>query len=93
MCWATSLSRHFITTDVSAMGLRSFPLLPADVFGTGMIIADFQQDGMVARDREILKILVRIPVSWSAQALSTFPGTPSGPAAFLGFTFLSVLLT
>ena len=59
---------HFIATDVSAMGLKSFRLLHADV----------------ARDRKMLKILVRILVSWSAQALSTLPGTPLGPAAFLG---------
>ncbi|XP_039885795.1 piggyBac transposable element-derived protein 4-like [Simochromis diagramma] len=32
-------------------------------------------------------------VSWCAHALSTLPGTPSGPAAFLGFTARSTHLT
>ena len=93
MCCETSLSKHFITTDVRAMGLKLFRLLLADVFGTGMMVADFMQAGMVAWVRERLKILVRISESWSAHALSTFPGTPSGPAAFLGFTDLSAPLT
>ena len=57
------------------------------------MMADFQQDGTMAWVREMLKISVRIPISWSAQALSTFPGTQSGPAAFLWFTSLSTLLT
>src|SRR4029434_10809655 len=58
----------------------------------GMMVADFRQGGMVARVRERLKILVKTPASWLAQALSTFPDTPSGPAAFLVSTDLSTHL-
>lgn len=38
------------------MGLKLFRLLQADVFVTEMIVADFQHDGTMARDREMLKI-------------------------------------
>ena len=49
---------------------------------------------MTALSRERLKILVKMMrVSWGAHALSTLPGTPSGPAAFLGFTARSTCLT
>lgn len=48
---------------------------------------------MVACDREMLKILVKTPVSWSALDWSTSPYTPSGPAVFLGFTDLGTHLT
>lgn len=48
---------------------------------------------MVARDREILEILVESPVSRSALDWSTSPFTPSGPAVFLGFTDLGTRLT
>ena len=65
----------------------------AGFLGTGMMIADFRQGGMVARVRERLKILVKTPASWLAQELSTFPDTPSGPAAFLVLTDLSTHLT
>ena len=65
----------------------------ADFLGTGMMIADFRQGGMVARVRERLKILVKTPASWLAQELSTFPDTPSGPAVFLVLTDLSTHLT
>ncbi len=64
-----------------------------DFFGTGMIVADFRQGGMTALTRERLKILVKMEVSWWAHALSTLPGTPSGPEAFLGFTARSTCLT
>lgn len=33
--------------------------------------------------REGLKVSVKNVENWLAQALSTLPGTPSGPAAFL----------
>ena len=56
--------------------------------GMGTMIEAFRHVGMVACVRERLKILVRIPASWSAHALITAPGIPSGPAAFLGFTAL-----
>ena len=40
-----------------------------------------------------MKMSVKTGASWSAHALSTFPGTPSGPVAFLGFTARSTRLT
>ena len=57
-------------------------------FGTGMIVEVFRQGGTMARDRDRLKIWGRTPVNWSAQSLSTLPGTP-----FLGFTAFSVRRT
>jgi len=63
-------------------------------FGTGLIVDDLRQDGTTACDRERVKMEVKTCESWSAHALSTFPGTPSRPAAFLGFTTaLSTCLT
>ncbi|XP_016382121.1 uncharacterized protein LOC107719253 [Sinocyclocheilus rhinocerous] len=62
-------------------------------FGSGIIAADFRQDGMVAVDRDMLKIFVKTAESWSAHSLSALPVTPCGPAAFLGLTALSTLLT
>lgn len=53
----------------------------------GMIVD--RQDGMEACVRKRLKIVVKTCANWSAQPLSTFPGTPSGPVAFLGLTFQS----
>lgn len=52
MCRKTTLSKHFITTDVRAMGLNLFRLLLAGVMGVGMMIADFRQAGMMAWVRE-----------------------------------------
>lgn len=82
-----------MTTDVSAIGLWSLGLLTVGFLGIGMMVADFRQEGTVACDRDWLNILVRTPESWYAQALSTFPSTPSGPGAFLGFTVASAHLT
>ncbi len=81
----TSLSKHFINNDVKAIGLKLFKLQSVVVLGTGMITDDFRQVGMMAWVREMLKILVRIPESWSAHTESTFPGTPSGPEAGVHF--------
>ena len=36
---------------------------------------------------------VNTPANWSAHALRTWPGMPSGPAALRGLTRLNVLLT
>ncbi|CAL8349580.1 unnamed protein product [Boreogadus saida] len=58
-----------------------------------MMVEDFRHAGMMACVRERLKIVVKTCESWSAQPLSTFPGIPSGPAAFLGLTPLSTRLT
>lgn len=52
----------------------------------------FRQDGTAACVSEWLKTMVKTLESWLAHALSNFPGTPSGPVAFLGFTALSPCL-
>lgn len=57
-----------------------------DFFGIGMMVEDFRQGGTVACARDRLNILVKTPVSWSAQSFSNLPVIPLGPGAFLGFT-------
>ena len=64
----------------------------AGFLGMGTMIVAFRHVGTVACVRERLKILVRIPASWSAHALITAPGIPSGSAAFLGFLSHLMLL-
>lgn len=54
-----------------------------------MIVADFRGGGT----RDKLKMLVKTGESSLQHVRSTFPGTPSGPAAFLGFTVLKTCLT
>lgn len=64
-----------------------------DFLDRGRMIADFRQGGILACAKNVLKIFVQTSVSWSEHALSSLPGTPSGPAAFLWFTALSTCLT
>ena len=78
---------------VSATGRKSLRLFVGDFLGTGMMVADFRQAGMVACPSDRLKRTVKTSASWSAHVLSTFPGTPSGPVAFLGLTARSTRLT
>lgn len=59
----------------------------------GQIGADFRHGGMKDWDSDSLKILGKTLASWSAHSLKTLPVTPSGLAAFLGFTALSGDLT
>ena len=49
--------------------------------------------GITDSDRERLKMSVKTLAIWSAHALSTHPGNPSGPAVLLMLTCLKVLLT
>ena len=48
---------------------------------------------MTAWTRVRLNILVKIRARWWVHSLSTLPGTPSGSAAFLGFSARSTRLT
>ena len=93
MCLSTSFSKHFVIIGVSATGRKSLREVVSDFLGTGMMVADFRQAGMLSCSRERLKMLVKTGASWSAHALSTFPGTPFGPVAFLGLTARSTRLT
>lgn len=58
-----------------------------------MMVAAFRQDRMAACVRDVLKIRVRTPNSWSAQAFHIFPSIPSGPVAWCGFTAFRTPLT
>lgn len=81
-----SLSKHFITTGVRATGQKSFSEEIFAFLGTGTIITYFRHLGTDARDRDKLKISVKI---WS-KFFSTVPEypfwTPSRPTALRGFT-------
>ena len=93
MWYRTNFSKHFMITDVSAIGLQLPRSSETGFLGTGMLVADFRHEGMMAFDREMLKILMKIPASWSAHAWSTLLGAPSGPAASLRLTDLSICLS
>lgn len=70
---------------VTVSGSRCF-------LGKGIIIDDFRQDGTADCESDLLKMMVKIPASWSAQSFNTHPGMPSRPAAFTGFMALSMRL-
>lgn len=92
VCLSTSLSKHFVLRGVRATGLQSAGLLEDGFFGTGMIVVDVREEGTVAT-RDVQKMAVKKRESWFQHALSTFPGTLMGPAAFLRFTTLRNGLT
>uniref|UniRef100_A0A8C7YUY7 Chromodomain helicase DNA binding protein 3 n=1 Tax=Oryzias sinensis TaxID=183150 RepID=A0A8C7YUY7_9TELE len=93
MCPRSSRSRHLVMTGVSATGWWSVRQAVEEFLGIGMMMDDFRQAGMKACASDRLNIFVKTWESWSAQARRTFPGTPSGPAAFLGFTLLNIRAT
>ena len=49
--------------------------------GTGTMVVCLKHVGITDSDRERLKLSVKTLASWSADAQSTCPGNPSGPAA------------
>lgn len=56
MCVMTSLSKHFLTTDVKAIGQWSFRPVTEEHLGTRTIVAVFKQVWTEANDSEVLKI-------------------------------------
>ena len=77
----TSLSKHFMATDVSATGRQSFRQVTLVFFNTGTMVVCLKHVGMKDSDREKLKMSVKTLANWSAHARITCPGNPSGPAA------------
>ena len=75
----TSLSKHFMITEVSATGLKSLWHKAFEFLGTGLVI--LKHVGITDWDKKRLKITVNMPASCSAHALRTHPGIPSGPAS------------
>ena len=77
----TSLSKHFMATDVSGMGRQSFRQITLVFLGTGTTVVCLKCVGIIDTDRERLKMSVKTLASWSVHARSTCPGNPSGPGA------------
>ncbi len=74
----TSLLNDFMTTDVRATGLVILGL-----FGTGMMMEHLKLEGNLHSSSYLLKIFVKMGVSWSAQILRQAGDTLSGPGPVL----------
>lgn len=88
MCFRTSFSRHFMVTDVSATGLKSFIMDIFAFLGTGSKREDLKIQGTISCESDVLKMSVYTCASCCAQALRTLGATRSGPAALWGFACL-----
>ncbi|KAI3352312.1 hypothetical protein L3Q82_005179 [Scortum barcoo] len=88
-----SRSNVFIRCEVSATGRKSFSSLGRFFFGTGTMRDVFQRVGTLPICRLRLKIRCSGSPSSAAQVFSSLGHTLSGPAAFLGRSFLSCPLT
>ena len=67
-----------MATDVSATGLQSFRQVALVFLGTGTLIVCLKHVAITDSIRDMLKMSVKTPASWSANAQSTRPGNPSG---------------
>uniref|UniRef100_A0A3P8R1T6 ELMO domain-containing protein n=1 Tax=Astatotilapia calliptera TaxID=8154 RepID=A0A3P8R1T6_ASTCA len=83
-----SRSRVFIRCDVSATGRKSFSSLGRFLLGTGTMQDVFHRAGTLPSRRLRLKTRCSGSPSSAAHALSILGHTLSGPAAFLGRSFL-----
>ena len=59
----TSCSKHFIITEVSATGLKSFIQVAVVFLGTGIIIDFLKQFGTTQRESDKLKMSVKTEAS------------------------------
>ena len=78
---------------VSATGRKSLRLAALECFGTGTMEVVLKHVGTAAWASDMLNMSVMTSVSCPAQALSTHPGMPSGPAAFRALVLLSAAHT
>ncbi len=88
-----SFSKHLLKMGVRATGLQSFKHVILFFFGMGTMVDFLKHAGTTDRDSERLKMSVKTQASWKAHALSTRPGIPSGPTAFLMFIRLKDRVT
>ena len=77
----TNLSKHFMATDVSATGRKSFRQVTLVFLGTGTMVVCLKHVGITDSNRKRLEMSVKTLASWSAQARSIRPGKLSCPAA------------